>query len=47
MAAHPRYAIFFRLSHVDHAEHRWDAMTDIWMEWEGMREIVAELSQSE
>jgi hypothetical protein len=32
-----RYAIFFRLSHVDHESVRWECMTDIWREWKGMR----------
>jgi hypothetical protein len=36
-----RYAIFFRLTHVDHAEYRWESMTNAWLEWEGMRDIVA------
>ena len=35
-----RYAIFFRLSHVDHEQYHWECMTDIWAEWSGMREIV-------
>lgn len=35
-----RYAIFFRLSHVDHERYHWECMTDIWAEWSGMREIV-------
>lgn len=37
---HIRYAIFFRLSHVAEEAHKWETMTDIWLEWEGMREIV-------
>lgn len=36
-----RYAIFFRLSHDQHSEHKWDTMSDAWLEWEGMREIAA------
>ena len=32
-----RYAIFFRLFHVDHDQNKWECMTDIWKEWEGMR----------
>jgi hypothetical protein len=39
---HIRYAVFFRLSHVDHERHHWDCMTDIWLEWEGMRDVVGE-----
>jgi hypothetical protein len=37
-----RYAIFFRLSHVDHEHYHWECMTDIWKEWDGMREIAGE-----
>ncbi|HZO89975.1 MAG TPA: phytanoyl-CoA dioxygenase family protein [Chthonomonadaceae bacterium] len=37
VSPHVRYAIFFRLTHVDHEEHKWEAMTDIWLEYEGMR----------
>jgi hypothetical protein len=37
---HIRYAIYFRLSHREHDRGRWDSMTDIWKEWEGMRDIV-------
>ena len=36
---HIRYAIFFRLSHVDHDNVHWECMTDIWREWEGMRGV--------
>jgi ectoine hydroxylase-related dioxygenase (phytanoyl-CoA dioxygenase family) len=35
-----RYAVFFRLTHVDHDALHWECMTDIWREWEGMQEIV-------
>jgi hypothetical protein len=35
-----RYAIFFRLKHVDHDQIHWECMTDIWREWEGMRDVV-------
>ncbi len=34
-----RYAIFFRLYHVDHDAYHWECMTDIWREWEGMRAV--------
>jgi hypothetical protein len=37
-----RYAIFFRLAHVDHADHKWESMTDIWLEYAGMRGLVLE-----
>jgi hypothetical protein len=32
-----RYAIFFRVTHVDHEKMRWESMTDPWLEWEGVR----------
>ncbi|MGI8915007.1 MAG: phytanoyl-CoA dioxygenase family protein [Chloroflexota bacterium] len=35
-----RYAIYFRLKHVDHDAIHWECMTDIWREWEGMQEVV-------
>lgn len=35
-----RYAIFFRLLHVDHDQNHWDCMTDIWKEWPGMHAVV-------
>lgn len=34
---HIRYAVFFRLRHVDHEGTRWECMTDLWREWAGMR----------
>jgi hypothetical protein len=34
-----RYAIYFRLKHVDHDAIHWECMTDIWREWEGMRDV--------
>jgi hypothetical protein len=37
----PRYAIFFRLKHVKHEEWKWECLTDIWREWEGMRSLAA------
>jgi hypothetical protein len=41
----PRYAVFFRVSHPQHGQQKWDAMTNIWLEWPGMTEIVAERQQ--
>jgi hypothetical protein len=35
-----RYAIYFRLKHVDHDAIHWECMTDIWREWAGMRDVV-------
>ncbi len=37
---HIRYAIFFRLLHVDHDQLHWECMTDIWREWAGMRDLT-------
>lgn len=36
VSSHIRYAIFFRLSHVDHDQNHWECMTDIWKEWAGI-----------
>ncbi len=36
-----RYAIYFRLTHVDHDAIHWDCMTDIWREWEGLRDVLS------
>lgn len=36
-----RYAIFFRLKHVNHEAWQWECMTDIWREWAGMQEVVS------
>lgn len=47
VASNIRYAVFFRLEHVDHAQHKWETMTDMWMQWEGMREIVANQRDTE
>lgn len=41
VSPHPRYAIYFRLYHVDHDLHGHETMADIWREWEGMQEITA------
>jgi hypothetical protein len=41
VSPHVRYTVFFRLSHIDHDRLHWECMTDIWREWEGMREVVA------
>jgi hypothetical protein len=39
-----RYAIYFRLKHLDHDSIHWECMTDIWREWEGMRDVPGELA---
>lgn len=35
-----RYAIYFRLKHIDHDKDPWGAMTNIWRDWEGLREVI-------
>ncbi|MEM7033317.1 MAG: phytanoyl-CoA dioxygenase family protein [Chloroflexota bacterium] len=42
VSPHPRYAIYFRLKHVDHDKHKWEAMTNIWLDWPGMKTVVDE-----
>jgi hypothetical protein len=39
VSPHVRYAIYFRLHHAQHAQQKWDAMTNIWLEWAGLREL--------
>lgn len=41
VSPHPRFAIYFRLYHIDHDHYSQDAMTNIWREWEGMKGIVS------
>jgi Phytanoyl-CoA dioxygenase (PhyH) len=36
-----RYAIYFRLKHVEHDANPWECMTDIWREWSGLRDILS------
>ncbi|MBV9850519.1 MAG: phytanoyl-CoA dioxygenase family protein [Armatimonadetes bacterium] len=45
VSPHPRYAAFFRLSHVEHAAHKIAALTDIWLAWPGMRPVLPEARQ--
>lgn len=33
-----RYATFYRLQHVEHTEKQWDALRDVWLEFDGLRE---------
>jgi ectoine hydroxylase-related dioxygenase (phytanoyl-CoA dioxygenase family) len=42
VSPHTRYAIFFRVSRHGHKHRRLEVMTDIWQEWDGMRETVEE-----
>ena len=39
VSSNTRYAIFFRLLHVDHEKYHWECMTDIWKEWAGMQNL--------
>ena len=41
-----RYAIYFRLVHVDHEKTKRDALTNIWLQWEGMRDFAQERTQA-
>ncbi len=38
LSPHVRYAVFFRLREIDHAQRRWQALADPWLEWPGMAE---------
>lgn len=42
VSPHVRYAVFFRLTHVDHEAQKLEVMTDLWREWAGMREVAAQ-----
>ena len=37
---HIRYALFFRLTSTEQQNHRYETMTDMWLDYEGMREVV-------
>jgi hypothetical protein len=41
-SAHIRYGIIFRLSHKDAKENGVESMTDIWMEYPGLQELLDE-----
>lgn len=41
VSPHVRYAVYFRLEHVDHGRQRWECLTDIWREWPGVKETRA------
>ncbi|HZT44253.1 MAG TPA: hypothetical protein VFA07_18960 [Chthonomonadaceae bacterium] len=40
VSPHVRYAVFFRLKREGHDEIKLECMTDIWREWDGLREFV-------
>ena len=39
VSPHVRYAIYFRLHHINHDAQWKEAMTNIWLEWDGMQEL--------
>jgi hypothetical protein len=41
LSPHVRYAVFFRLSHTQHADHKIAALTDIWTAWPGMADVIS------
>ena len=41
VSPYPRFAIYFRLSHVDHELQRFEALQDVWLQWEGIQPLVA------
>jgi hypothetical protein len=44
LGSHTRYAVFFRLFHQDHEKVGERALSDLWMEWEGMPQRRRELT---
>ena len=40
VSPHIRYAVFFRVTTHDHAEHRWENLTDIWRDWPGIQALA-------
>lgn len=40
VSPHVRAAVFFRLEHRAHNEHRREVLADIWRDWPGVREIA-------
>jgi hypothetical protein len=42
VSPHIRYGIFFRLSKQGHGDRKREVMTDIWMEWDGMKLLLEE-----
>ena len=37
---HIRYMIFFRLHHIEHESNHFESMKNIWLEWDGVRELL-------
>lgn len=44
VSPHTRYAIYFRLKHLNHGVTRPETLTDIWLDWEGMRAFAPQTS---
>jgi hypothetical protein len=42
ISPHIRYAIYFRLTHIDHEQTKREALTNIWLQWEGMHDFTGE-----
>jgi Phytanoyl-CoA dioxygenase (PhyH) len=40
LGPHVRYAVFFRLYHTTHDQHGSQPLTDLWFEWQGMRNVT-------
>lgn len=43
LGADVRYMVFFRLTHVDHDEQRWESLCDPWLQWPGLRDVAPPL----
>ena len=43
---HVRYMTFHRLTRRDHDATRWESMSDEWLQWDGLRDLAAELDLS-
>jgi hypothetical protein len=41
VSPHIRYAIYFRLTRVGHSAVKFDVMSDLWREWDGLRELLS------
>jgi len=39
VSPHIRYQTYFRLNHVDHDQQKFEALTDVWLAWEGVRPL--------
>ncbi len=39
---HIRYAVYFRIEHVDHGRQKWECLTEVWREWPGMAGVAGQ-----